>query len=145
MATHEYGYNGTAQYADYLELEDNLNFALEAYDADGLAYYLIVYTKLGYTTTLEWGPLSYDDEILPEEHYIKYLKFEVDDGKVDDMITKFLQSRKRLDSHKKNPYDKSSRCKIVDVKQIEVNEALELGVDVFKYLGLEINGRKEDD
>ena len=26
--THEYGYNGTSQYADYLELEDNLNFPI---------------------------------------------------------------------------------------------------------------------
>ena len=145
MATHEYGYNSTRQYESYLELEDNLNFALEAYDADGLAYYLVVYTKLGETITLEWGPLSCDDEILPEEYTIKYQKFEVDADEVDDMICKFLQARKRLKSHMKNPFDYSRRCKIEDVKQVTIDYALSQGVDAFKYLDVTINGRKEDD
>ena len=145
MATHEYGYNGTAQYADYLELEDNLNCALEAYDEDGLAYYLVIYTKLGYTTILEWGPLSCDDEMIPEIHDIKYKKIEVDDKKVDDTINKFLQRRPRLDSHKRNPFDSSKKCKIVEVKEITIDYALDNGVDIFKYLKLEIGGKVEDD
>ena len=143
MATHEYGYNGTAQYADYLELEDNLNFALQAFDEDGLYYFLVVYTKLGYTTILEYGPMSCDDDIIPELYNVSQKKIEVDDKKVDDIINKFLQRKTRLDSHKKNPFDSSRKCKVVEVKEVTTNYALDSGIDIFKYLELEIGGKKD--
>ena len=138
MATHEYGYNGTAQYADYLELEDNLNFALQAFDEDGLYYFLVAYTKLGYTTILEWGPMSFDDDIIPEIYNVNYKKIEVDEKELDKTITKFLGRKKRLESHKSNPFDPTKTCKVVDVKQLTLKEAMHEGIDIFKYLELEI-------
>ena len=136
--SYEYGYNGSIQYADYLELEDNMNFALEAYDSDGLCYYLVAYTRLGTTTTLEWGPLSLEDDIVPEESIIKYNKFDCDEKEIDNAITKFLSSKKRLTSHKKNPFDKSKRTKIVEVNVLEIEEALTHGINLFNFLKVEL-------
>lgn len=144
MATHEYGYNGTSQYSDYLELEDNMNFAIEAYDADYLSYYLIVYTKLGFTTILEYGPLSQEDDIVPEESTIKYTKIESDEKKVDDAIRKFLSSKKTLKSHKKNPFDTSKYNKIVEVNEISVSDALNYGINLFDFMRIEMGMKKEE-
>lgn len=135
---HEYGYNGTSQYGDYLELEDNMNFAIEAYDADYLSYYLVVYTKLGQTTILEYGPLSEEDDIVPEESTIKYTKIESEEKKVDDAIRKFLGAKKKLKSHKKNPFDTSRYNKIIEVREVTVEEALNLGINLFDFLRLEM-------
>jgi len=138
MAMHEYGYNGTAQYSDYLELEDNLNFALQAIDEDGLYYFLIVYTKLGNTTIIECGPMSYDEDIIPEIYNVKYRKIEVDESEIDKTIIKFLGRKKRLKSHTTNPFDESKNCKVVEVRQLSIDKALNESVDVFKYFRLEI-------
>lgn len=143
--THEYGYNGTSQYADYLELEDNLNFAIEAFDADYLAYYLVVFTKLGQTSILEYGPLSNEDDIVPEESTIKYVKMESDEKKIDGIIGKFLGAKKKLKSHKKNPFDTSKFNKIVEVREISVEEALNLGINLFDFLRVEMGIKKEID
>lgn len=136
MATHEYGYNGKNQYADYLELDDNLNFAIEAIDEEYLRYYLIVYTKTGMTTSLEYGPLSQEDDIVPEESIIKYNQFEVDNKKVDDIISKFLGRKKRLPSHKSNPFDTRKLCNIVEVNQIPIELAIDQGINLFEFLKL---------
>lgn len=135
---HEYGYNGTAQYADYLELEDNLNFAIHAYDSDYLSYYLIVYTDKGITSMLEYGPLSEEADIVPEESTIKYSKFEVDEDKVDKAITKFLSSKKKLHAYKDNPFDRSKYSKIIEVTTMTVQDALDYGINLFDFMRIEM-------
>ena len=141
---YEYGYNGSTQYLDYLELEDKMNFAITAYDADGLRYHLIVFTKAGITSMLEYGPLSEEDDIIPEESIIKYTKFESNEKKIDDTIRKFLGAKKKLQSHKRNPFDKSKFSKIMEVTQVDVKEALDCGINLFDFLRLEIGIDKEE-
>ena len=143
--TYEYGYNGSVQYKDYLELEDNMNFALQAFDADFLSYYLIVYTKMGFTSMLEYGPLSQEDDVVPEESHMKYTKFEANEKKVEEAIVKFLGPKKKLASHKKNPFDKTKTNKIVEVNQLSEKEVLDLGINLLDFMRLEMGINKEGD
>lgn len=142
---HEYGYNGTSQYSDYLELEDNMNFAIHAIDRDCLNYYLVVYTNMGRTSILEYGPLSEEDDIVPEESTIKYSQIDSEEKKVDDIIRKFLGPKKKLKSHKKNPFDTSKYNKIVEVNEMSVEEALGWGINLFDFLRVEMGIKKEEE
>lgn len=133
---HEYGFNPTHQYGDYLELEDNMNFAIKAIDSESLIYYLIIFTEAGNSTILEYGPLSFDEDIVPEDSTIRYRRIETTDDDIDKIINDFLKPKKKLPSHK-SPYDKSKSSKVTEVEQIPVQDALNEGINLFNMFKLD--------
>ena len=135
---YEFGYNSKPNYLDYLELEDIYNVALEAIDADGLLYYLYIRCSEGICTYIEYGPISMDDDILPDKSSIEFNRMKSKDAQIMSLIQKFLSPRKRLQSTKAKYDNKktggSNYAKIVEVNELDYNVALDRGINLLEYM-----------
>lgn len=134
---YEFAYNSKSSYLDNLELEDIYNVALEAIDSDGLLYYLCIKSSNGMSSILEYGPIEIDSDKLPYNSTIKYSKIKSKTKNLINIITKFLSSKKRLYSTKVNYEERknsSNTAKIIEVTQLDFNDALSRGVDLFNYM-----------
>lgn len=120
-----FNYNGEVLWSDEITLESLGNVCLDAVDSVERHYFLIARTLLGETTYLEFGPLYLEKELLPDKHDIHFERFEFSENALAKKITKFLGPKQFIGNKK---------VKIIDVKEITVDEALSYGINPFKYL-----------
>lgn len=114
-------FDGQTSYSGEIEVEDIQNCCIEAIDNLGMNSYLLIKTDLGITSTLEFGPLVPDSSELPDYTSIVFSRYEASEYKTKKDINKFLA-----------PKDKGKR-KVVEVNQIEIEEAIASGIDLIKY------------
>lgn len=90
----EFKYLYLASYQDSIDIEDIGNCFLEAFNDDGLCFYLWIKTIDGITKILEAGPYDSDDETNPTKFItdIKYKQFQFSDNKINEIINKFLNN-----------------------------------------------------
>lgn len=93
MENFEYFY--TKQAVGNLEIDDIGNCYIEAYNDEGLAWYLLVETNLGWTKVFEYGPATPDFQELPKEVICKFQRFEFNKKTIQKTITAFLNDYKR--------------------------------------------------
>lgn len=120
-----FNFNGTVMYSDSITLESLGNVSLEAIDAVGRHFYLVIRTALGETSYLEYGPLYPDNELLPDETNIHFKRIEFSENALTKVIATFLSPKKFI-GNKKVAIDK--------VEIIDVDLALSYGINPFKYL-----------
>lgn len=124
---HQFNYNGETTYNDCLIVEDLGNTCLQATDELGYCYFFIAKTRLGTTSSIEFGPIDLEDDLLPDESDIHFERFEFSNKIIIKKISKFLMS-------KKNMLVKSKKVKIIQVVEIPLEEALNYGVNIFDYI-----------
>ena len=118
----EFQYDGITTYNSSIDIDNIHQICLKATDNHGFDYYLIIRTLLGECSTLEYGPLVGGDPILPDSTSIKFERFESDDYKLKKKIKKFLMPRN------------NGKNKIVDVVELNFNQALDEGIDLLNYM-----------
>lgn len=82
-----------------LDILDMGNVCIEATNYKGEHYYLITKTDLGWTESLEYGPIIPEMQLLPTSVMCSYNRIEYSEYKLDKMITSFLNSGKRNIQH----------------------------------------------
>lgn len=115
----EISYNLQQVLTETAYVKDVGNCALEAIDEKGLSYFLVIKTVDGRTFILSFGPLIPDLIELPSSYSVSYVKQAYNDEK----LAKFIQG---WAAPKRGP-------NFLEVKQIEIDEALEIFRDVKEY------------
>lgn len=92
-STFEYMYETVSR--DSVEIEDIGNCALECFNDQGEAYYLIVNTKIGQTEIIEFGPYdaTSSEQIVRTKFNFKYKRIDYDDYKVKNAIDTFITDK----------------------------------------------------
>ena len=93
MRTFEYFF--TRQAVGELDVEDIGNCCIEATNDQGMLYYLVTDTKLGWTRIFEYGPAIPDFDELPKSVYCAFSRIEYDERKLTKKISEFLNSPTR--------------------------------------------------
>lgn len=62
----------------------------------GEEFYLFIHTELGWTETIEYGPVVPDLQILPFSVSMQYNRFEYNQSKIEKLIDRFLNNPKRM-------------------------------------------------
>lgn len=93
MRTFEYFF--TKQAVGELELEDIGNCYIQACNDEGLLYYLLIETNLGWTKIMEYGPAAPDFNELPKSVFCSFSRIEYDERKIIKKINEFLNDTKR--------------------------------------------------
>lgn len=93
MKSFEYFYTKTA--VGNLELEDIGNCIIEAANDEGLLFYLMISTSLGWTKIVEYGPAAPDFYELPKSCFCSFSRIEYDERKIHKRIDEFLNTPKR--------------------------------------------------
>ena len=75
-----------------LEVEDIGNCAIEANNDDGLFYYLLIETNMGFTKIFEYGPIHPDFHELPKSVKCNFERIEYNEKKLSKKIDDFLNS-----------------------------------------------------
>lgn len=88
MASFEYFYQRMA--VGNLDIEDLGNCAIEANNDDGLFYYLLIETNLGFTKVFEYGPIQPDFHELPKSVKCTFDRIEYTEAKLSKIIQNFL-------------------------------------------------------
>lgn len=134
--SHTFGYNSNTEYLDELELEDIHNVGLEAIDSDGYYYYISIKSTLGEYACLEFGPLSPDDDLLPDESTMRFSRGTSEDGNMRKLIQDFLKPKKRTRSAKAQ-FPKGAKpgnfAKIEVVNQMTPDQVLDHAINMAEY------------
>ena len=93
MKTFEYFFTRTA--TGELDIEDLGNCYIEAFNDEGLAFYLLIETNMGWTKTCEYGPISVDFKELPNNVSCVFNRFEYDEKKLNTTVKEFLNAPRR--------------------------------------------------
>ena len=125
--SHLFNYNGSVTYEDSVNVEDLGNTCLQAVDELNYCYFFITKTSLGITSCLEYGPIDLEDDLLPDETNIQFSRFEFSNKTIIKKINAFLMPKKNL-------LVKTKKCKIIQVTELSLKEALSFGVNIFDYL-----------
>lgn len=88
--TFEYFY--TKQCMDTLEVEDIGNCTIQALNDDGLIWYMVIQTSLGWTKIFEYGPCAPDFNELPKAVNCNFSRIDFDEKKVYKRIDEFLNN-----------------------------------------------------
>ena len=118
----EFNFDSETHYNQSIDIDNIHQVCLKATDNVGFDYYLIIRTLLGECSTIEWGPLVGGDPILPDSTSIKFERFDSEDFKLKKKIKTFLAPRNK------------GRNKIVEVIQMDYNDALDEGIDLLNYM-----------
>lgn len=81
---------------DSIDIEDIGNVALQLNNDLGECWYLLISTKLGWTSIQQFGPMSLVDNFLLYNFMYTYNKFEFNDTKIIKRIDKFINDPKKL-------------------------------------------------
>ena len=119
-----FNYNPVSMFSDEIELESVGNVCLKVTTSLDTLYFLVLRTSLGETTSLEFGPIIPDLELLPDTMVITFKRFEFSEKSCNSMIAKFIANRR---IH--NIIVKTEKVEIISYE-----EALSYGIDPFKYL-----------
>ena len=93
QGTFEYFYTKTA--TGQLDIEDIGNCCIQANDDQGLFYYLLIESTLGWTKILEYGPAAPDFDELPKSVTCHFSRIEFDERKIFKRVDEFLNNRFR--------------------------------------------------
>ena len=102
-----------------IEIDEIGEFALEAWNDEGLYYYMIIRTLLGVCSVTTCGPIVPDIDLLPSGYTVSFNRIPYKEDKLCKTINLFLNDRIR---------------KITGAKIIEINEAIEQFRDIKEYL-----------
>lgn len=81
---------------DSIEIDDIGNTCVNALNDLGQEWFLIISTSQGWTTVIEFGPLSVDSDKLPGFfNYIMY-SYEYKELKIQNTIDKFINNSKKM-------------------------------------------------
>ena len=84
------------QSLDSIDIEDIGNVTLQLNNDLGECWYLIITTKLGWSTIQTFGPINIQDDIIPYHFQYNYDLIEFNDTKLIKRIDKFINEPKRL-------------------------------------------------
>ena len=93
----KYDYHYLMTATSQLEIEDQGQCCIQAIDVVGQYYFLIIQTKLGKTSVLEYGPIIPDIDTLPPKLSYFYTEFDFNSKKIDSIIDKFLSKNLQED------------------------------------------------
>lgn len=119
-----FNYNPVSMFSNEIELESVGNVCLRLTTSLNTWYFLVLRTSLGETTSLEFGPLVPDCELLPDTMIVTFKRFDFSEKTCNSMISKFLANRRI--------HNLVVRTENVEI--ISFEEALSYGIDPFKYL-----------
>lgn len=89
----KFDYDSTQVFSESIDIEDIGNCALELIDSLGNYYYLIIITKLGFSSILEQGPIIPDLPLLPKSMRCIITTCEFKRGRIIKIIETFLKNR----------------------------------------------------
>ena len=78
-----------------LQIDDIGDCCIQANNDEGLFYYLLIETNLGWTKILEYGPCAPDFDELPKSVSCNFSRIEFDERKIMKRIDEFLNNRFR--------------------------------------------------
>ena len=78
-----------------LQIDDIGDCCIQANNDEGLFYYLLIETNLGWTKILEYGPCAPDFDELPKAVGCNFSRIEFDERKIMKRIDEFLNNRFR--------------------------------------------------
>lgn len=113
----EYFY--TKQSIGNIEIEDIGNCAIEAFNDDGLNFYLVVRTSMGTTNIFTFGPIWLDLEMFPANVNCTFKRIEFNEKKISREIQSFLNDPK---------------SKITQAFEIDTDEALSKCRSIIEYM-----------
>lgn len=93
QGTFEYFYTKSA--FGQLDIEDVGDCCIQACNDEGLFYYLLIESTLGWTKILEYGPAAPDFDELPKAVNCNFSRIEFDEKKIFKRIDEFLNNRFR--------------------------------------------------
>lgn len=114
-------FNSQSEYQSNLIIEDIGNCSIEAWNELEYLYYIIIKTIRGKSYIAEWGPIIEDEENFIDGYKSSFKIMEFNDKRINSELWSFLNDRSK---------------KIVNARELEVNEAL----DAFKDLKLYMEG-----
>lgn len=85
----EFEYSEVKTYTQTIDIEDIGNCCLLTRDQIGRETYLVIQSILGFTKTIQYGPIIPDLGKLPQRLSYYYDSFDYSDQKIVKMITKF--------------------------------------------------------
>ena len=88
--TFEYFY--TKQCMGELDVEDIGNCTIQALNDDGLIWYMVIQTTLGWTKIFEYGPCAPDFNELPKGVNCNFSRIDFDEKKLYKRIDEFLNN-----------------------------------------------------
>lgn len=78
-----------------LQVDDIGDCCIQANNDEGLFYYLLIETNLGWTKILEYGPATPDFDELPKSVSCNFSRIEFDEKKIFKRVDEFLNNRFR--------------------------------------------------
>ena len=93
QGTFEYYYTKSA--IGELNIEDVGDCCIQACNDEGLFYYLLIETHLGWTKILEYGPAAPDFDELPKAFNCNFSRIDFDEKRIFKRIDEFLNNRFR--------------------------------------------------
>lgn len=103
----EFPYYSESSFLDAIEINNIGDCAIEANNDDGMFWYLIIRTSLGWTQIIQYGPICPDIKLFPDKVNCSFERFEYNNKKVGKIIRDFLNSFKK-------PYSKITQAKLID-------------------------------
>lgn len=98
-------YNNQPVSQGLLDVGQLSDLAIEASNADGYFFYLIVRTSLGTSTIVTCGPIEPDIQSLPSGYAVTLTKMRYNDSKVCGMVSKWLNDKKAITDARVVPVD----------------------------------------
>lgn len=92
----EFEYNVVPTPQSLLSIEQMSQCAIQGTNEQGYFYYIVIKTNLGMTTVAECGPVVPDITMLPDGYKSSITRFNYDAKKVDGIIDKWLNDRKKV-------------------------------------------------
>ena len=121
MATFEFNNQFVPQ--SLVDIENIGQFAIEANNADGYFWYLVVTTSLGTVTIASSGPCIPDVALLPGGYACSFYTMEYKENKLEKAINTWLNDRGKG---------------LVEARVVEVDKALDEFRDLGEYLRNEV-------
>ena len=95
MSKSIFSYFYTKQAMGDLEVEDIGKCCIQACNDEGMIWYLLIETNMGWTKICEYGPCTPDFFELPKSVYCSFSRIEYNEGKIEKRIDEFLNSKMR--------------------------------------------------
>ena len=89
----KYDYNYLETATNSIDIETPAQCCIQLQNIIGEYYFLVIQTKLGVTSVLEYGPIIPDLDKLPNKLSYTYQQFDCDTRKIDRIITTFLSNK----------------------------------------------------
>ena len=112
-------YNIIPQVNKEIDIDNLGDVSIEATTKSGDKYYLVIRTYMGFTSIMEYGPITPDLNIFPRSVRCSFDRIEYSEGKIESRIDKFLNQGNRF---------------IEEAIVIPEEEALMLCKDIVEYM-----------